>query len=139
MKDEIIPFAKALLTDYMDKYFTEEDSNRDKVGKYLKKLKNTDKIRIWNAIPFMDGWIFFDKINIVARGINKLSIPLRLTPSKTVTIIDIKSAIKMHSSLPKGVVRSKIKWTIKKEVKKKVTEPSIVFLNPTSTMYSFAP
>ena len=38
--------TKALLTDYMDKYFTEEDSNRDKVVKYLKKLKNTDKIKL---------------------------------------------------------------------------------------------
>ena len=38
--------TKALLTDCMDKYFTEEDSNRDKVVKYLKKLKNTDKIKL---------------------------------------------------------------------------------------------
>lgn len=38
--------TKALLTDYMDKYFAEEDSNRNKVIKYLKKLKSTDKIKL---------------------------------------------------------------------------------------------
>lgn len=38
--------AKALLTDYMDKYFAEDDSNRDKVVKYLKKLKKTDKTKL---------------------------------------------------------------------------------------------
>ncbi len=38
--------TKALLTDYMDKYFAEEDSNRSRVVKYLKKLKNTDKTKL---------------------------------------------------------------------------------------------
>ena len=38
--------TKALLTDYLDKYFTDDDNNRDKVVKYIRKLKNTDKTKL---------------------------------------------------------------------------------------------
>ena len=62
--------AKALLTDYMDKYFAEEDSNRDKVVKYLKKLKNTDKIKLIENID-----IFLKIAEIIAPN-NKSSIAI---------------------------------------------------------------
>lgn len=62
--------AKALLTDYMDKYFTEEDSNRDNVVKYLKKLKNTDKIKLIENID-----IFLKIAEIIAPN-NKSSIAI---------------------------------------------------------------
>ena len=38
--------TKALLTDYLDKYFTDDDNNRNTVVKYIRKLKNTDKTKL---------------------------------------------------------------------------------------------
>ena len=77
--------AKALLTDYMDKYFTEEDSDRDKVVKYLKKLKNTDKIKLIENID-----IFLKIAEIIAPN-NKSSIAINRLKSVLKNPISLSS------------------------------------------------
>lgn len=77
--------AKALLTDYMDKYFTEEDSDRDKVVKYLKKLKNTDKIKLIENID-----IFLKIAKIIAPN-NKSSIAINRLKSVLKNPISLSS------------------------------------------------
>ena len=62
--------AKALLTDYTNKYFVEEDSNKNKVVKYLKKLKNTDKRKLIENID-----VFLKIAEIIAPN-NKSSIAI---------------------------------------------------------------